>query len=81
MRRRWRDEASCSAFLNLHFAIVALLLILNLTLGVRLFSRLEHACARPAPTNCNSNRQIAYRALQLGDEPVAWLAAEGERFP
>jgi type IV pilus assembly protein PilO len=51
------------SLLNLHFAGVALLLILNLVLAVRLF--LAWSTLRSASADQLQQRQTAYRALQL----------------
>jgi hypothetical protein len=59
------------SLLNLHFAGVALLLILNLVLAVRLFlawSTLRHASADQL-----QQQQTAYRALQLEMTPLRGL--------
>ncbi len=57
--------------LNLHFAVVALLLILNLVLGVRLF--LAWNTLRSAAPDQLQQRQAAYRALQLEMSPLHGL--------
>jgi type IV pilus assembly protein PilO len=59
------------SFLNLHIAGVALLLILNLFLGVRLF--LAWRTLRSASDDQLQQRQIAYRALQLEMSPLRGL--------
>jgi type IV pilus assembly protein PilO len=57
--------------LNLHFAGVALLLILNLVLGVRLF--LAWSTLRSASAEQLQQQQTAYRALQLEMSPLRGL--------
>jgi type IV pilus assembly protein PilO len=57
--------------LNLHFAGVALLLILNLVLGVRLF--LAWSTLRSASAEQLLQQQTAYRALQLEMSPLRGL--------
>jgi type IV pilus assembly protein PilO len=57
--------------LNLHFAGVALLLILNLVLGVRLF--LAWSTLRAASRDQLSQQQTALRALQLEMSPLKGL--------
>lgn len=59
------------SLLNLHIAGVALLLILNLVLGVRLF--LAWNTLRAAGPEQLQQRQIAYRALQLEMSPLRGL--------
>ena len=54
--------------LNLHFAGVALLLILNLVLGVRLF--LAWSTLRSASAEQLQQQQTAYRALQIEMSPL-----------
>lgn len=77
--------------LHLHFAGVALLLILNLALGVRLF--LAWSALRAASAEHLRQEQTAYRALQIEMSPLRGLPqkvalsrtqAEGfyvQRFP
>jgi type IV pilus assembly protein PilO len=60
--------------LNLHFAGVALLLILNLVLGVRLF--LAWNTLRAASADELAREQIAYRALELETRPLHDLPAK-----
>jgi type IV pilus assembly protein PilO len=57
--------------LNLHIAGVALLLILNLVLGVRLF--LAWSTLRAAGADQLQQQQTAYRALQLEMSPLRGL--------
>jgi type IV pilus assembly protein PilO len=57
--------------LNLHIAGVALLLILNLVLGVRLF--LAWSTLRASSTERLQQQQTAYRALQLEMSPLRGL--------
>jgi type IV pilus assembly protein PilO len=57
--------------LNLHFAGVALLLILNLVLAVRLF--LSWTTLRAAGADQLQQRQTAYRGLQLEMSPLHGL--------
>jgi type IV pilus assembly protein PilO len=59
------------SLLNLHFAGVALLLLLNLTLAVRLF--LAWNTLRSANEDQLQQRQAAYRALQLELSPLKGL--------
>ena len=59
------------SLLNLHIAAVALLLILNLVLGVRLF--LAWSTLRAAGPDQIQQRQTAYRALQLEMSPLKGL--------
>jgi type IV pilus assembly protein PilO len=59
------------SFLNLHFAGVALLLILNLVLAVRLF--LAWSTLRTASADQLQQQQTAYRALQLEMTPLRGL--------
>jgi hypothetical protein len=59
------------SLLNLHFAGVALLLILNLVLGVRLF--LAWSTLRTASAEQLQQKQTAYRALQLEMTPLRGL--------
>jgi len=59
------------SFLNLHIAGVALLLILNLVLGVRLF--LAWSTLRTAGADQLLQQQTAYRALQLEMSPLRGL--------
>ncbi len=59
------------SLLNLHIAGVALLLILNLVLGVRLF--LAWNTLRAAGPEQLQQRQTAYRALQLEMSPLRGL--------
>jgi len=59
------------SLLNLHIAGAALLLILNLVLGVRLF--LAWNTLRAAGTDQLQQRQTAYRALQLEMSPLRGL--------
>jgi hypothetical protein len=59
------------SLLNLHIAGVALLLILNLVLGVRLF--LAWSTLRAAGPEQIQQRQTAYRALQLEMSPLKGL--------
>ncbi len=58
-------------FLNLHIAIAAVLLILNLTLGVRLF--LAWSTLRSAGPEELQRQQSALRALQLEMSPLHGL--------
>lgn len=58
-------------FLNLHIAIAALLLILNLTLGVRLF--LAWSTLRAAGPDELQQQQSDLRALQLEMSPLRGL--------
>jgi type IV pilus assembly protein PilO len=62
---------SLFSFLNLHIAGVALLLILNLVLGVRLF--LAWSTLRAASADQLQQQQTAYRALQLEMSPLRGL--------
>jgi type IV pilus assembly protein PilO len=62
---------SLVSLLNLHFAVLALLLILNLVLGVRLF--LAWSTLRAASTDQLSQQQTALRALQLEMSPLKGL--------
>ena len=62
---------SLISILNLHFAGVALLLILNLVLGVRLF--LAWSTLRAAGRDQLSQQQTALRALQLEMSPLKGL--------
>ena len=57
--------------LNLHFAGVALLLIVNLVLGVRLF--LAWSTLRSASAEQLQQQQTAYRALQIEMSPLRGL--------
>jgi type IV pilus assembly protein PilO len=57
--------------LNLHFAAVALLLILNLVLGVRFF--LAWSTLRSDGTDQLQQQQTAYRGLQLEMSPLRGL--------
>jgi Tfp pilus assembly protein PilO len=59
------------SLLNLHFAGVALLLILNLVLAVRLF--LAWSTLRTASADQIQQQQTAYRALQLEMTPLRGL--------
>ncbi len=59
------------SLLNLHFAGVALLLILNLVLAVRLF--LAWSTLRNASADQLQQQQTAYRALQLEMNPLRGL--------
>jgi type IV pilus assembly protein PilO len=59
------------SLLNLHFAGVALLLILNLVLAVRLF--LAWSTLRTASDEQLQQQQVAYRALQLEMTPLRGL--------
>jgi type IV pilus assembly protein PilO len=59
------------SILNLHIAGVALLLILNLVLGVRLF--LAWSTLRAASAEQLQQQQAAYRALQLEMSPLRGL--------
>jgi hypothetical protein len=59
------------SLLNLHIAGVALLLILNLVLGVRLF--LAWSTLRAASDDQLQQQQTAYRALQLEMSPLRGL--------
>lgn len=59
------------SLLNLHFAGVALLLILNLVLAVRLF--LAWSTLRAAGTDQLQQQQTALRALQLEMKPIKGL--------
>jgi type IV pilus assembly protein PilO len=59
------------SLLNLHFAGVALLLILNLVLAVRLF--LAWSTLRTASADQLQQQQTAYRALQLEMAPLRGL--------
>ena len=59
------------SLLNLHFAGVALLLILNLVLSVRLF--LSWRTLREASADQIQQQQTAYRALQLEMAPLRGL--------
>ncbi len=59
------------SLLNLHFAGVALLLILNLVLGVRLF--LAWSTLRASSAEQLQQHQTAYRALQLEMSPLRGL--------
>jgi type IV pilus assembly protein PilO len=54
--------------LNLHFAGVALLLVLNLVIGVRLF--LAWSTLHAASADELAREQIAYRALELETRPL-----------
>ena len=65
--------------LNLHFAGVALLLILNLVLGVRLF--LAWSTLRSASAEQLQQQQTAYRALQLEMSPLRGLPQKVDAFP
>jgi type IV pilus assembly protein PilO len=62
------------SLLNLHFAGVALLLILNLVLGVRLF--LAWSTLRAANSDELAREQVAYRALELETRPLHDLPAK-----
>jgi type IV pilus assembly protein PilO len=62
------------SLLNLHFAGVALLLILNLVLGIRLF--LAWSTLRAANSDELARQQIAYRALELETRPLHNLPAK-----
>ena len=62
---------SLFSFLNLHIAGVALLLILNLVLGVRLF--LAWRTLRAAGADQLQQQRTAYRALQLEMSPLRGL--------
>jgi type IV pilus assembly protein PilO len=62
---------SLVSLLNLHFAGVAVLLILNLVLGVRLF--LAWSTLRAAGTDQLLQQQTALRALQLEMSPLKGL--------
>ena len=62
---------SLLSLLNLHIAAVALLVILNLVLGVRLF--LAWSTLRAAGPEHLQQRQTAYRALQLEMTPLRGL--------
>src|ERR1700761_6808105 len=64
------------SLLNLHIAGVALLLILNLILGVRLF--LAWSTLRAAGPEQLQQRQIAYRGLQLEMSPLRGLPQKVE---
>jgi type IV pilus assembly protein PilO len=66
-----RFSGNLLSLLNLHIAGVALLLILNLVLGVRLF--LAWSTLRAAGPEQLQQRQIAYRALQLEMSPLRGL--------
>jgi type IV pilus assembly protein PilO len=59
------------SLLNLHFAGVALLLMLNLVLGVRLF--IAWSTLRSASDDQLQQAKIAYRALQLEMSPLRGL--------
>ena len=59
------------SLLNLHFAGVALLLILNLVLAVRLF--LAWSTLRAAGAEQLQQQQTTYRALQLEMSPLRGL--------
>lgn len=59
------------SLLNLHIAGVALLLLLNLVLGVRLF--LAWSTLRSANANQLQQQQTAYRTLQLEMSPLKGL--------
>ena len=59
------------SLLNLHFAGVALLLVLNLVLAVRLF--LAWSTLRTASADRLQQQQTAYRALQLEMTPLRGL--------
>ena len=61
-------RANLFSLLNLHFAGVALLLILNLVLGVRLF--LAWNTLRSANVDQLQQQQAAYRGLQLEMSPL-----------
>ena len=65
------SRSSLLTFLNLHFAGVALLLVLNLFLAVRLF--VAWNTLRSASADELQQRQIAYRALQLEMSPLRGL--------
>ena len=67
------------SLLNLHFAGVALLLILNLVLGVRLF--LAWSTLRAASPDQLQQQQTAYRALQLEMSPLRGLPQKVDAFP
>src|SRR3984885_3350565 len=64
-------SGSLVSLLNLHIAGVALLLILNLVLGVRLF--LAWSTLHAAGPDQIQQRQTAYRALQLEMSPLRGL--------
>jgi type IV pilus assembly protein PilO len=64
-------RANLLSLLNLHIAGVALLLILNLVLGVRLF--LAWNTLRSASVDELQQRQTTYRALQLEMSPLRGL--------
>ena len=67
------------SLLNLHFAGVALLLILNLVLGVRLF--LAWSTLRAASADQLQQQQTAYRALQLEMSPLRGLPQKVDLSP
>jgi type IV pilus assembly protein PilO len=67
-------RANLLSLLNLHFAGVALLLILNLVLGVRLF--LAWNTLRAANSDELAREQTAYRALELETRPLHDLPAK-----
>ena len=65
------------SWLNLHFGVVALLLILNLILGVRLF--LAWSTLRAASPDQLQQRQTDYRAMQLEMLPLRGLPQKLDR--
>jgi hypothetical protein len=65
------------SWLNLHIAVVALLLILNLILGGRLF--VAWSTLRAAGPDQLQQRQTAYRALQLEMRPLRGLPQKVDR--
>ncbi len=65
------NRSNLFSLLNLHFAGVALLLILNLTLAVRLF--LAWSTLRSASDEQLQQQRIAYRAMQLEMTPLHGL--------
>jgi hypothetical protein len=67
-------RARIFSLLNLHFAVVALLLVLNLVLAVRLF--LAWSTLRNASPDELARQQIAYRALELQTRPLHNLPAK-----
>ena len=65
------SRANLFSLLNVHFAGVALLLILNLVLGVRLF--LAWSVLRAASDDQLQQQKIVYRGLQLEMSPLHGL--------
>ncbi len=68
------NRSNLFSLLNLHFAGVAVLLILNLVLGIRLF--LAWNTLRASSPDELARQQIAYRALELQTRPLHNLPAK-----